>query len=358
MSNQTPSFQSNRVLRALVAGVIFVGIAVLVVWGFVEGRSEAALEAERERPVAAPLRVSTANGAPIIKLDADTQRRSAIETSRLTATPYQEQVRAYGVVLDLARLTELSNNYANARAQLQMAQAKLAASQTAFERAQKLYNGQQIVSLAQLQAAEAISRTDQAAVTSAESQLHTLAATVHQEWGPVLAKALIEGAPLITRLIERHDFLLQVTLPPGVTLPAPPQSAAIESGKDVRAAISFVSPATRTDPKIQGVSFLYTMPADNRVMPGMNVLAFLPAGATIDGAAVPASAIVWWQDRAWIYRREGADTFARLKISTDHPASGGGYIVKDLPKDAEIVTQGAQMLLSEEFRAQIQVGGD
>jgi hypothetical protein len=29
--------------------------------------------------------------------------------------------------------------------------------------------------------------------------------------------------------------------------------------------------------------------------------------------------------------------------------------VKDLPKDAEIVMRGAQLLLSEEFRSQIQV---
>ena len=35
-----------------------------------------------------------------------------------------------------------------------------------------------------------------------------------------------------------------------------------------------------------------------------------------------------------------------------------GYIEKDVPKDAEIVTRGAQLLLSEEFRAQIQVGED
>jgi hypothetical protein len=73
---------------------------------------------------------------------------------------------------------------------------------------------------------------------------------------------------------------------------------------------------------------------------------------------VPATAIVWWQDRAWIYRRSGPETFTRMTIPTELPAPGGGYIVKDLPKNAEIVTRGAQSLLSEEFRAQIQVGQD
>jgi hypothetical protein len=51
-------------------------------------------------------------------------------------------------------------------------------------------------------------------------------------------------------------------------------------------------------------------------------------------------------------------TFSRIQIAPELPAPGGGYIVKDLPADTEIVSAGAQLLLSEEFRAQIQVGED
>jgi hypothetical protein len=185
--------------------------------------------------------------------------------------------------------------------------------------------------------------------------VRTLTATAYQEWGSVLGKSLIDGSPMITRLIERQDFLLQITLPPAVILATPPSTASIAIDKPSQAAITFVSPATRIDPKIQGMSFFYTVPAESGVLPGMNVLTFLPSGKSIEAAAVPASAIVWWQGRAWVYRRKGRDSFVRVEIATDLPARGGGYIVKDLPEDAEIVTRGAQLLLSEEFRAQIQV---
>jgi hypothetical protein len=152
--------------------------------------------------------------------------------------------------------------------------------------------------------------------------------------------------------------LVQVTLPPGVVIQEPPSVAAIDRGANLRAPITFISPATRTDPRIQSLSFFYTVPAESGVLPGMNVLAFLPSGTAVDGVTVPAEAVIWWQDRAWIYRRIGPEAFVRNQIATEQPALGGGYIVKDLPADAEIVSRGAQLLLSEEFRAQIQVGED
>src|SRR5215468_2248020 len=340
-------------LKLLVTAA-FVGFGALMGWGFLAGRNEAAIEAQRERAIKVPVRVSSEAGDPVIRIDADTQQRSGIETTALPSAPHLEELRAYGMVLDVARLTELSNNYASAKAQVQTAQAKLAMSKPAFERAQKLFNETHVVSQAQLQAAEAAFGTDQASLAAAEALVRTHTATAYQEWGSVLGKSLVEESPMIKALIERQNFLMQITLPPGVILPVPPATASIEIGKVARANVAFVSPATRIDPRIQGVSFFYTTAAESGVLPGMNVLAFLLSGRSTDGAAVPASAVVWLQGRAWAYRRTGQDTFARVEIATDLPAPSGGYIAKDQPKDAEIVTRGAQLLLSEEFRAQIQ----
>jgi hypothetical protein len=349
---------AGGLLRGALVITIIIAAAGAAVWAFVESREELALEAERERPIKTPIRVSLQNGAPTIRVDARTQERSGIAVTKLAAAPYTAQVRAYGMVLDLARLTDLANSYAGAEAQLIIARAKIAASKPAFERAQRLYEDQHSVSLQAMQSAEAAFRADEAQVAAAESQLRTIAATAYQEWGPVLGRSLVEKSSMVTRLIERRDFLLQVTLPPGLSFPEPPAVAAIERGRNFRAAITFVSPATRTDPRIQGVSFFYIVPAESGVLPGMNVLAFLPSGAAVEGVAVPAEALVWWQDRAWVYRRIDPELFMRMQIATDQPAAAGAYVVKDLPAGAEIVTSGAQLLLSEEFRAQIRVGED
>jgi hypothetical protein len=338
---------------------LVLGVIALAAVGWTVLGSHRGAESEGEGGKArSPSRLSTEHGQPVIKLDADAERQSGIKTAVLASASYQPQVRAYGMVLDLGPLTELSNRYIGARAQLQTAAAKLEASRTAYERAQKLYKDQQNVSLAELQAAAAAFRVDEAGVAAAQSQLGTLAATAYQDWGAVLGRALIDAAPMATRLIERQDFLIQVTLPPGVSLPSPSETAVVRTARDKISQMTLVSPATRTDPRIQGVSYFYTVPAASGVLPGMNVLALLPTGASSAGVAVPAHAVIWWQDRAWVWRRAAAGTYARLEIATDLPAPDGGYIVKDLPQDAEIVVRGGQLLLSEEFRAQINVGGD
>jgi len=359
--NQQQASRSGRIFRRIIVVIVALAIGTGVVWGYLKGRGEAAREAQRDAPIKAPLRISTGTGIPVVTLDAATRKRNGIETASPSSTPYHHQVRAYASVLDLMKLTELNSSYANAQAQLQTVQARLAASKSAFGRAQGLYRDQQNISQAHLQAAEATFHVDKAALAAAESQLRILAATAQQEWGAVLAKSLTtNGSSLITRLIERQDFLLQVTLPSGVFLPVPSETAAIETGKDTRAKITFISPATHTDPKIQGVSFFYIAPAKTGVLPGMNLLAYLSSGPVVPGLIIPPTAIVWWHGRAWIYHRVGPDSFTRTEVSPDLPMPGGGFIAKaaNLPKDVEIVTQGAQLLLSEEFRAQIQLGKD
>jgi hypothetical protein len=102
---------------ALVA-VIVAGVAAAAVRGFIQSHEQLTLEADRERLVKPPTRISTENGETAIRVDAATLERSGIETAKLSVAPFLAQVRAYGMVLDLARLTDLTNSYINAQAQV------------------------------------------------------------------------------------------------------------------------------------------------------------------------------------------------------------------------------------------------
>jgi hypothetical protein len=345
-----------HVFRVLRGSLIFLILGAGLFWFYYEGQRERAMEAERERPVRAPLRVSVVSGEPTITLDATAQQNMGLWAARLEKAPRLSEIQAYGMVLDLQPLTELSNSYTATKGQLETARAKLNASRTAYERADRLYRDQQNISAAQLQTAEAAFRVDEANAGAAQSQLQNFAATATQVWGPALGRALVERTPALLRLLQRQDVLLQVTLPPGEQLADPPKKAAVQLDAIQSVPIHYVSAAPRTDARIQGVSFYYTAPADKGLLPGMNVTVVLPSGKGQDGKLVPASAVVWSDGKAWAYFRTGLETFARREIPTTVPASDGGYIVASIPDDAEVVQLGTQMLLSEEFRARIQVG--
>jgi hypothetical protein len=72
------------------------------------------------------------------------------------------------------------------------------------------------------------------------------------------------------------------------------------------------------------------------------------------GLLIPNSAVVWYGGKAWIYKKQDKENFVRLPISTERPYKGGWFNESSIIKaDDEIVTSGAQLLLSEEFKYQI-----
>ncbi|MCJ2068095.1 efflux RND transporter periplasmic adaptor subunit [Methylobacterium sp. J-030] len=324
-------------------------------------RIEALLPDLRRAPVAAARlpqpRTAVEDGRNLVRLTDQERKRIGLVTETRSAVPHPQELTAYGSVLDIARITELANSYAGAVAALQMAEARVAVSGSAARRARNLGAG--VVAVAQIETAEGTLLTDRAAQTGAESQVRTLSATARQEWGSVLGKAIIDRAPLVTRLIERADFLVQVTLPPGESLASPPQAAFAEvPPQSERVSLRLVSPATRTDPRIQGQSFFYLVSGDSGLLPGTSTMAFLPAERSVRGVLVPEDAVVHGEGGTWVYRGTGDGAFVRHPIRPDAPMSADSFVVEDLPDGAEIVLRGGQALMSEEMKGRIRVVGD
>jgi hypothetical protein len=88
----------------------------------------------------------------------------------------------------------------------------------------------------------------------------------------------------------------------------------------------------------------------------MNVLAFVPAGPSRPGVMVPARAAVWWQGKASVYLEKGTGHFVRREIPTETPVGEGWFVTGGFSPGDKVVVKGAQLLQSEEFRSQIQVG--
>lgn len=331
-----------------------VAIAVLAVWGFMEGRKEFALEQERERPVQVPSRVvAHADGAAVV-FDADTQKRADIAVAPVQAVTRRGEIEALAMVLPPQDLIELRNAYIAAQTQVDKAKAALYASQREYERVKALYGDEQNLSLKTLEAAQVAWQADEAVARGAGESLDAVERGARQKWGSVLASAIAGNAPLFRRLAEQREVLLRLATPSGTGVTKAPVTVRVAANDGSFRTASLVSASPQADPRIQGATFFYTAPADS-LLPGTTLTAYLPTGAEQTGGIVPAAAVVWWQGKAWIYLRSASDRFVRKELPNAMPIEQGWFAL-GMPKGTELVVRGAQTLLSEELRAQIEVG--
>lgn len=338
-----------RIPLAIVAAIILIVIAV---WTVRKGQTESSLEADRERPVMSPPRVFKDGGLTVLRIDAATLARSGIVTTPLTASDTAITMSVFAAVVDTTRLTDLANGWAVGNAQLAAARARVAASKASLERTRLLYADAQNSSLAQLQSAQAIYAADQAAASAAQAQAATTNASARQEFG----SALTPGSALVASIVSRRTLLLQVALPREIG--AAPLTLSVIGDGGVRTSARRIGVAARADPRVPGRGAYYVVPGSSGLAPGMNVTAELPVPGSAGGTRTPAGAIVNWQGKSWIYRRRPDGAFVRVGVATDTRDTGGNFIVHDLAPGTPVVTQGAQLLLSEELRSQAPIESD
>ncbi len=338
--------------------VIAIGTVVLAVavWGVVRSHSESGTETEREKPVSAPSRVSQVDGLAAITLDAAAQKTSGVVVAAQQATSHRREMQALGTVLSIEDFSGLRTAYIAAESQQETAAAAAAAARAEYQRLRELHDGNQDISTKALQAAEATWRADEAALRIAQAGLATAQHTANQQWGSVLAQAAAADSPLYARLVTQQEVLLQVVVPAGVEI-VPPTRARVQLRREAFVSAQLISEVPRTDPRLQGLSFLYRAPATG-LLPGTSLTVYLPAGDAAPGSMIPASAIIWWQGRAWVYTQDRPDRFVRRALPPDQSMEGGWFVPTGFAHGEKVVVSGAQMLFSEEQRTQSTAGGD
>lgn len=341
----------------LVATVVTAIVLVVAVWGFREGSKERATEAESEKVVTVAPRVTRIDDLPAITLDAETQHRGGLVVQPQASTTHRDALQAIGTVLMVQDLSALRTGHVAAQAQVDATNAAARASAAEYQRLRVLHDEQQDVSAKALQAGEASMRADAASAQVAQAALVAAQQVAIAQWGRQLSEAAATNSPLYTRLVNQQDVLVQVAMPSDANLSEPPSQARLQIRSGTFVTARLISAVARTDPRLQGASFLYVAPATGLV-PGTSLSVFVPVGSERQGALIPASAIVWWQGQPWIYSRHGSGQFVRRALPADQSIEGGWFVPHGFADGEPIVVTGAQLLLSEELRSQVPSGGD
>jgi hypothetical protein len=329
------------------AALVAIAVVAALAWLFIEKREEREKEGERERPAAAEARLGRSPaGESTVMLDLAAQQQLGLRDTVLLLRGASPELRAYGQVLDPSSLVTLDGD-------LSAAEATVLASKAVFERARTLRQSE-MFSPADYDAAEARYHADESRRRQAEQQMAA-------EWGDwISTQPPADRHALIEQIAERRTAFARVSLPAGEFAKPQAQTTRIEVLGHEQSPLrpKRVLDAPSTDPRTPGPSFLLLFaPTGFPVRPGDAVTAFFSStGTSVRGVVIPRDAAVRYGGKVWVFMRMSPEQFVRREVSTEQPTGDGWLIRSGFAPGERLVVVGAQALLSEQFKSQIQIG--
>lgn len=268
----------------------------------------------------------------------------------------------------------LTNQLGTAQSELSGSTASVVAARAAYERAKVLNADNKNVSDRALEDAAARLAGEEARVKTATDTVRLLERSLDsskptgnnpltvERGGDVVeitarpGEAVEPGTPIL-RVAKLDRLFARVDVPVGEHVPPTVSMARIVAVgyEDVPVLADLVGLAATADPAAQGQSFLFRL-RETRLglRPGLAVMARIAVpGPPRQGIVIPAVAIVRLAGESYVYVQTAANEFVRKEVTLDQPTEGGSLSTRTVSVGDRIVVQGAQLLLSEEFKSQI-----
>lgn len=275
-----------------------------------------------------------------VELKVDLQQILHLKIESVSAASAPPELTGSGRVLDPTTFASMVSEWAVARAAAQ-------ASDQELERT-KILQKQNTASLRALQSAESTAMRDRLGVDAIRDRISL-------SWGRGIARRS-DLTVLLRALTAQDRVIVRVDLPAGEAPSAPPRRARLAALSDADKTIDaeFLGPAPATDPQLQGQGFLFlTHQNALNLTPGAAVTAYLELGGDAqEGVLVPASALLRHDSQIWVYTQGSETRFVRTRVLLGPAIPNGWLITEGVRAGDRVVTQGAQVLLSEELKPQ------
>ncbi|WP_347989551.1 hypothetical protein [Methylomonas sp. AM2-LC] len=291
----------------------------------------------------------------MLRLDLKSQQLAGIKTQPLISVQQQAELTTYGRVLSPEPLVQLRQQYLAALAHQNSAKARYNEAHLNLNRTENLHQ-QDIVSTRRLQEQQAQWQTDKANLDASIAQQNSILDTSRLEWGDILTDWFVRTADKTASSFLNHTaHLIQITLPANQQLPASVQTIAVDTHGQRASAIkaTLISASPRIDALTQGQNYFFK--ATGRQMPvGAHITAWIASDAQqLSGVSVPKTALVWNMGQAYVYIKIGDQQFSRRALVSYTAGENDYFVTGTLAAGEEIVTTGAQTLLSQQLKAQI-----
>lgn len=262
------------------------------------------------------------------------QARSGLHAEQLKITTQHPEIIRYGRTLAKSALLRFQSDFLHQQARLKKAYAQKQLAKTQHSRLK--------------------ANAENTQWRAEKIALQTLKSHAVEQWGQKIVHTLTTDQPAQGFLTAPSTALVAIDTPLDDRYRMPAMiTLALDSNRRHTATATLLDPVPATAFPSPGKRFFYYT-QDPAFLPNQPLIAWLPlTQQPLTGVIVPDSAIIHHLDQQFIYLKTGDATFKRQHISLSHPVSGGLLIVEKNIYQTPIVTRGAQMLFSEEFKTTI-----
>jgi hypothetical protein len=292
----------------------------------------------------------------MVRIDDDISDYSGIETRLLTKSSFFPESKAMASVIDIRPLVAIKARYNQAVSALNVAKVAERSAAQELSRLNSLAKGVGSIAAKKVSHARGVWQEANAALQGLAFEVQAVKDDALQSWGAEVTRwVFAKNSKQWQRLLSHQDSLLSVILPADASLPADISFIRVtrDGSQDQGRKAYFVSPAVSTSALAQGESYFFKI-TTGKLRAGMRLDAWIPTTNTpIMGVFVPDEATIWYDGLPWVYIEKEEGLYQRRSVEQGLPATKGLFVKDGLAVDERLVVQGAQMLLSEEFRWQI-----
>ena len=309
--------------------------------------------------------IKSANGVNYITLSPEIQSNSGIKTQPVQTSDYIKNLTNYATVLSIDLLIEQKNRFNEIKNQISLLSNELERDQKNYERFKALNDDNKNVSDKAFQEMKVNFENTKIKLQTTQELITGIKQNIRAQWGEIILSMIDVGArkELFEFLIQGKARIIKVTLPENADNQPPKNiSLALIDNLNEKFLASYLAESPTLDKSIKGKTYSYIVYSnqlriDSKVI--ANQVQDKLSSESGKYLAIPKEAVIWNSGQAWVYVQSSENKFFRKSIETSTESSDGWIVKENQIKENDIIViNGAQLLLSEEFKYQIKNEND
>jgi hypothetical protein len=309
--------------------------------------------------------IKSANGVNYITLSPEIQSNSGIKTQPVQTSDYIKNLTNYATVLSIDLLIEQKNRFNEIKNQITLLSNELERDKKNYERFKALNDDNKNVSDKAFQEMKVNFENTKIKLQTTQELITGIKQNIRAQWGEIILSMIDAGArkELFEFLVQGKARIIKVTLPEHADNQPPKNiSLALIDNLNEKFLASYLAESPTLDKSIKGKTYFYIVYSnqlriDSKVI--ANQVQDKLSSESGKYLAIPKEAVIWNSGQAWVYVQSSENKFFRKSIETITESSNGWIVKENQIKENDlIVINGAQLLLSEEFKYQIKNEND